>query len=273
MTARTEDFYAIPMLYDVLHWPGTADEVRALQRIAEDHTQGPARPGRGPEPHTWLEPACGTGRYIRVAASLGVRAIGIDNSPQMIDYARRRIATRRYRHLAEFFLADMTSFTTHTGPHVADFAFNTINSIRHLYSDRDMLDHFQQVREALRPGGVYAVGISLSAYGVEAPSEDTWTGARGRLHVTQVVQYEPPASPPASSPADRLEHVYSHLTVERPTGTEHIDSTYALRTYDTQQWDTLLRRAGFVRTAAVDEEGRPAEVTEPGYAIHILGPD
>src|SRR5512140_1066353 len=89
--------YADPLVYDILATPGTARELNVLQRIASRWVEG-ANAGR--EPRRWLEPACGTGRYLRLAAARGLRVTGFDASPAMVGYARATLARRGLSTLA-----------------------------------------------------------------------------------------------------------------------------------------------------------------------------
>ena len=247
-----QDFYDDPSIYDILHTPGTASEVDGLERISLRFA-----PGR-PERHVWLEPACGTARHLRVAAGRGRRVMGFDLSPAMIAYARARLASLGLAGRAELFVADMASFET---PRRAHFAFNMINTIRHLPSDRALRDHLAAVGASLVPGGIYAVGLGFTDPR-EQPSEDVWEAARGRCRVRQVVQYLPPPS------GSRRERVISHLEVVRPGSSRHIDSTYDLRTYTRAQWRRVVAGSPLVEEAVVGEHGRLVE--SDGYAIRIL---
>lgn len=256
-----QGFYDEPVLYDVLHGAGTAAEVTGLQRLC-------VRLGlnaRGP----WLEPACGSGRYLRVAAARGVRIAGFDLSEAMVEYARRGLG-RLDAGLWRVGIASMEGFDA--GELASgwrfELAFNPINTIRHLDSDNAMLEHLRRVHVALRPGGVYAVGLSMSVYGVEQASEDVWEGARGSLRVKQIVQYTP-----ARGGRDRIEQVHNVLEVTRPTGTQIVPSSYALRSYDRSQWDAIIARSSFELIGCADEAGEsmePLAEGAPGYAIWLL---
>ncbi len=260
MDAGAVGFYADPMAYDILHGPGTTDEVRGLELVAGRFVTGEAREG------WWLEPGCGSARLMRIAAMRGHRVVGFDLSEAMVEYARGRLKSAGVAGRGRVFVGDMESFVGRACPEGScGFAFCTINSIRHLMSDDALLRHLGEVRRALLPGGVYAVGMSVTAYGMEEPSEDIWTGARGRCRVTQMVQYEP------AEPVERVERVFSHLTVERGEREEHFDSAYGLRSYSLSEWREVIGRSGFEIVGVVDEEGEDWEAGETGYRVWVLG--
>jgi SAM-dependent methyltransferase len=275
--ARSADFYRIPEIYDILHAPGTAREVRVLERLVRRYGAGEAGSGG----LTWLEPACGTGRYLRALVGRGHRAIGFDLSPEMVEYARADPAEATAGGRLIVFRADMTRFARplaralgergRSAPPCVDAAFCLINSLRHLGTDAAVLAHLRQVAGALRPGGVYLVGLSLAMYEVEVPSEDVWEGRRDGVRVQQVVQYEPAHG---STGAARAERVVSHLTVTSGRGgsrrVEHIDSKYTLRSYNREQWLRLLSRCGLEAAAVVDDEGKKIRQPVLGYAVYVL---
>lgn len=245
----------MPLVYDTLHMPGTASEAAGLVTIADRYAP------RGP----MLEPACGSGRYLRELARLGVRTIGFDTDPGMVGFARER--AQRLAPAPAIFEARMERFMDAPGapkPGSIAMAFNPINTIRHLDTDDAMLEHLGEMARALKPRGVYVVGASLTIRELEQPSEDVWEGSRGRLRVKQVVSYLP------GIPAERFERVVSHLEITRPSGVEHVDCVYDLRTYTLDEWHDLIARAGWRIEAIVDEEGLPIEHLEMGYGLFVL---
>lgn len=254
-------FYDDPAVYDVLSTPGTAAEVDGLERIARRFAPAP-----DPARHRWrwLEPASGTGRYLRVLARRGHRAVGFDRSPAMVGYARERLRRLGLGRRTRVFAADMTSFAALLGRERFDIAFNLVNTIRHLESDAAMRAHFREVARALRPGGIYVVGIHLSRYGEHLPEEDVWSARRGRVLVRQLVQYLPPER------GGRTELVVSHLAIERPSGTEHRDAKYGLQCYDAGQWSRLLATTPFRHEATVTRRGEPIAVRGVPYALDVL---
>lgn len=260
-TGAHTTLYADASLYDILHTPGTAWEVDGLQRIAAAHL--PTKLRGGP----WLEPACGTGRYLRLLARREQRCIGFDLLPAMVEYARARFDRLGLGRTARVFEADMTGFERALPSGVAGrvpFAFNLINTFRHLHSDADAHRHLGAVSRVLKPGGVYAVGVSTTMHGVEQPSEDVWTARRGVTSVTQTVQYLP------AEADDRIETVISHLEAERPSGRAHFDDVYTLRSYTPEQWASLIGASALELDAIVNERGEAIDPPMVGYGVYLL---
>lgn len=257
------DFYSDAELYDILHAPGTAADLRGLLRVCRQFV-GPVRGTR------WLEPACGTGRYLIAAAGRGVRGMGFDLEAGMVRYAKAQARGAGMGRRVRFFRADMRDFDRQPRLGTFDLAFNLINTIRHLGSDAAMLAHLRGVAAVLAPGGCYAVGLHLCAYGGETETEDVWEGRRGGVRVQQVVQYIPPLGPRGEGA--RAERVISHLTVTRRGAVTHLDSTYALRGYNLAQWTALLDRAGWVVEGVTSGAGEARAPVDGGYFIFVLRP-
>lgn len=258
------DLYRLPDIYDILHTPETAAEVDGLQRTFDIH--GP-RPKGKPR---WLEPACGTARYLRVAAGRGIRVTGIDSSAEMIDYAQDLFARRHLK--GDLILGDITKLDDLVEPDAFDFAFCPINSIRHIETHAGMKRHLEGIARALRPGGVYAVGLNLGGFDedsgcpLEHPSEDVWEATRGAVSLHQLITYEPP-----TEPGDRFEQVRSVITITRGRQEpEQIIGGYKLRTYTAAQWDTLVNRSPLEPAGIVDDKGDPAPHVGIGYAVRLL---
>ena len=261
-TPASQCFYADAGVYDLLHAKGTAAEIDALEKV-RDYFGAKA-------PDVWLEPACGSGRLLRVAAkrSTDRRVIGFDREEGMVRYAEHRAKLAGLANRHKLFIAEMTDFAPRIKPGTVGFAFNPINTIRHLESDRDILAHFDQMARVLSPGGVYVVGVSLSMYGCEMPSEDVWIGRRGRVSVKQVVNF----IPPDNGAGERMELVYSHMTVTTPKGEREISSSYRLRTYSLKQWKSVIGRSALQSVGFADMLGDKAKPEEPGYGLWALAP-
>lgn len=251
-------FYGDAVVYDILHASGTAAEARAIEAIAAELTGHPG-------PYTILEPACGTARHLRWLARSNHHGIGFDLADHMIADARHRAERAGIADRLTLFTADMTDFAARM-PRKADIAFNLINTIRHLPDDASMLAHFEQVHAALKRRAAYVIGLSTTIYGIEQPSEDIWTGARGPCRVIQTANYLPP-DPPA-----RTETVISHILVETPGGDDHRDCTFTLRTYSLEELLNLFDRSCMRLDRVLDDEGVPMAPPTLGYALFVLRP-
>lgn len=252
------DPYALPSVYDVLHTPGTAGEADLLEGLVRRHD------APGGSRRRWLEPACGTGRYLRVLAGRGHRVTGFDVDPGMLAYARKTLLRRGLQRRATVFQADMAAFADRLPEASHHVAFQTVNTLRHLLDARAVRQHFEDMARVLERGGLYIVGISLSRYDDEEPSEDVWTARRGGCSVRQIVQYLPPER------RARRETVLSHLQVDRPSGRTYHDSHYELRSYDEAQWRSVVRQSGFERLGAIDDLGVDVGDRVVNYQLEVL---
>jgi SAM-dependent methyltransferase len=255
------DFYADPVVYDILAAPGTESELDVLESVVGAW----AAPVTGPR--LWLEPACGTGRCLRGWAARGQRVFGFDVSRTMVADARRRLQRRGLADHAEVRVADMADCGDLLPPGTVDVAYLPDNSFRHLPDDAAALGHLDGMAKLLRPGGIYVVGISLTNPEGEEPDEDVWTASRGGIRVTRVVNYLPPES---GAPGPRLERVISHLVVQRSGREEHRDHVYDLRTYTPRQWEQLLAGSGLRRLDSLDRLGTPRAGRDLLYQLEVL---
>ena len=257
LATEAPGFYDDPTIYDILHSPGTGQEVEVLECLHARHL--PER-----DDGIWLEPACGSGRFLRVLAGRDRRVAGFDLSSSMIRYARQRLRSLGLQSRARLRVADMSSFAPQFEAESVSVAFNTINTIRHLTDDASFRAHFEQMAQVLRPDGIYVVGISISAYDQEEASEDTWEGARGSCRVRQVVQYIPPTR------RERVEEVYSHLAITRPRGTETRDDRYGLRAFNRRQWRKLLLSSKLEILEVTSDRGEAMQDHDGNYFLYVL---
>lgn len=262
------DPYSWPEWYDVLHAPGTVREAAALIRVARAFVG--ERAVRG----SWLECGCGTARYGRALLSKGVaRYVGVDLHPAMVAAARERVRAAGFGRMARIIDGDMRDLRNvrATGRSAFDVAFCLDNSVRHLLSDRAMVDHLRSVLEALRTGGVYIVGIGLRPEGGDAPSEHV-AKAKGRgVTVHAVANYLPPEATARGRDA-RLEKCFVHTTVESKKNVQEQFARYALRTWTPEQWGRIVRASGMEEICVVDERARDLGASRTGYAYRVLRP-
>lgn len=277
--------YSHPRIYDLLHTPGTAEEVNGLELLAQRHTLvRPPRESEGPRGsdapapplarqagiRSWLEPACGTGRYLRVLARRAARRrtptrlVGVDLNEPMLEFAREKVPG------ATFLRADMRSLTPRLlGGKSFDGAFILQNSIRHLQTDSDVVKHLGAVRSCLAPGGVYLVGTSLQPASAFSECDDHYQARRGALRVRDDVQYVPLPS----KRGDGHEQVHSYVTAwrhTRPQPIVEIVSSYRLWCCSPARWARLAARAGFEQVGAFDLDGTDVGIDFGGYAVRVL---
>ncbi|HEY1068027.1 MAG TPA: class I SAM-dependent methyltransferase, partial [Pirellulales bacterium] len=126
-----------------------------------------------------FEPACGTGRLLYRFAEEGYAVSGCDLSEKAVAFCNERLKRKKQPETA--FVGDMADFTL---PEPVDLAFNMINSVRHLPSEKAAEAHIRCMANALAPGGLYVLGLHLTpAPGEDSTEEESWHAARGALAV------------------------------------------------------------------------------------------
>ena len=103
-----------------------------------------------------LELACGTGRVMRMLASLGYQITGIDNSAAMLEKARHKIAAEGLQERVRLVHQDMRDLDV-TGPFA--FAYIVSSSFQHLLTTDDQLDVLARVRRHLVPNGLFLIDL------------------------------------------------------------------------------------------------------------------
>ena len=126
-----------------------------------------------------MEPACGSGRLVAELAHRGYRLTAFDLNPQALGFLRRRLARRHLQ--ATTFAADMSDFRL---ARPLDAAYCPINTFRHLLTEQAARSHLQCVADALRPGGIYVLGLHLLPLDTAQESIERWTERRGQTQVT-----------------------------------------------------------------------------------------
>ena len=134
--------------------------------------------------------------------------------------------------------------------------------LRHLPDDDGVRDHLAATASSLTPGGVYAVGLSLTPPGGSPPEEDVWEAARGGCRVLQVINWEPVG--------ERVERAHVQLVVTRGEREEFISAGYDLRTYSADQWRRLVEASPLTTVASLDLRGRDRADRDLPYQIEIL---
>lgn len=104
-----------------------------------------------------LELGFGTGRVGVPLARAGVEIVGVDRSPQMLAYARRRLRRLRTPHAAALVRGDIRTLP------FADRAFSVVLApygiLQSLLSDRDLAATLRACARVLPPGGWLGVDL------------------------------------------------------------------------------------------------------------------
>lgn len=103
-----------------------------------------------------LEPMCGSGRLLRGFAAAGFVTVGVDASSEMLELAAQHYARHGYE--GEWIRADVRNFDL---DEPCDLAVCPINSLAHLLSRADMLDHLHAMSRNLREGASYWIQLDL----------------------------------------------------------------------------------------------------------------
>lgn len=118
-----------------------------------------------------------------------------------------------------------------------DGAYCTVDTFRHLLSDKLAIDHLRNVARCLKPGGIYVLGTHLLPKGGIKDKIYRWKGSRGKLTVHSSITILDVDS------RMREETIGYTLRV----GKQKYLSIYKLRTYTLRQFHNLLGQAGCFR--------------------------
>ncbi|MFV1965706.1 MAG: cyclopropane-fatty-acyl-phospholipid synthase family protein [Pirellulaceae bacterium] len=217
------DLYDYPRYYDLVFGSDWKAEFRFLTQCFSKHSRATVR--------RVFEPACGTGRLMYRLAKAGYEVSGLDLNPHAVEYCNARLA--RHGFSGSAFIADMTDFQL---PRPVDAAFNTINSFRHLTTERAAQEHLECVARSLRRGGLYILGLHLTPTKVPPTDEESWSARRGSLVVnTRLWTTE-------RDSRRRQERFRMNYDVFTPTKAFRITDEMVFRTYTLTQFRRLLSR-------------------------------
>jgi SAM-dependent methyltransferase len=120
------------------------------------------------EARRFLDIACGPSLQLREIARRVYEAIGLDTSPEMLEYLRKKADEERLR--IETVEADMTDFRLEKK---ADFAFTMMGSLN-VESNQKFLDHLDSVAASLNRGGLYFIQNQKVDW-TRLDTEQSWT--------------------------------------------------------------------------------------------------
>lgn len=216
-----DNLYDYPRYYDLVFGSDWKAEFDFLTAAFERFVKGRVR--------RVFEPACGTGRLLYRLAVAGYRVSGLDLNPRAVAYCNQRLARRGFAE--SVFCGDMADFEL---PRPVDAAFNMINSFRHLLSEAQAAAHFRCMAAALRPGGVYVLGLHLTPTEGTPLEEESWSARRGHLGInTHLKTFDLDLK-------RRTERCKMTMNVYLPTRAFDIVDELVFRTYTWPQMRKLL---------------------------------
>ena len=266
----SDPFASIARFYD-LDLDGFDEDVALYLDLA-------ARPGASGHDANVLELGCGTGRVTAALAEAGLRTVGVDLSPAMLDIARGRVQGLPVR-LVEGDMRDLA----------LGERFNTVliplGGLQHLVTVDEIAAAFATVAAHLAPGGRAAVDV-------ESPHPDDWlpgprpllqhwtrplgadgpgevSGMPSGVIVTKLVAVE-------GRPAEALRLVTYHCDVQPPEGPlQRVTQQFPLRVITAGELELAARLARLRVTAWYgDYDGAPVrEGDERLIAVFEHDPD
>lgn len=221
------NLYDYPRYYDLVFGSDWKAEYDFLLACFAKHAKGKVR--------RLFEPACGTGRLLYRFAKAGYEVGGNDLNEKAIDYCNARLRRHGLPFSGE--VGDMSDFHPRFAGRrkKADAMFNTINSFRHLSTQRQAEDHLRCVAAGLRQGGIYLLGLHLTpARGEPTADEESWAARRGHLGVlSRMWTIE-------TNRRKRQETVGMTFDVYTPSESFRLENRIAFRTYTSRQMDDLI---------------------------------
>jgi SAM-dependent methyltransferase len=228
------NWYDYPQYVDLLFRKETRREADFVETLAEP---GPSATGARLR---ILDIGCGGGRLVCELAKRGHDVTGLDLSRPALRYLQKRLDRRGLR--GTLLHADMADFAL---PQPVDVAINTWNTFRHLLTEAAARCHFARVERALRPGGLFILGLHLLPLDVAEEDEERWSARHGRTRVNATLRVL------GMDRRRRLERLRLSLRVCGPRCDFRLRSEFAFRLYTPAQLRRFLERQRGFEVAGV----------------------
>jgi SAM-dependent methyltransferase len=185
-----------------------------------------------------LDLACGEGTFAVSASRLGFRLTGLDQSGEMLEFARRRAHDAEVN--VSLVRADMRAV-----PFVGRFDLVTCwyDSLNYILKQRELVAAFRDVAKALRPGGLFIFDMN-TAHGLAVEwRENPCYVQRDTDAVFEVHRQEYDFE-------GGIAHMHITGFIRDGTGWERIDEHHYERAYTQESIRESLGDAGFQMLAA-----------------------
>jgi SAM-dependent methyltransferase len=187
---------------------------------------------------TVLEPGCGSGRMLEALADRGCQVVGIDNSPQLLELARRRLGTR-----GEVLEEDMTQFDL---GRTFDGAVCPINTLLHL-SPAELGRHLPRMAQHLERRARYLVQVGLVEAGQEPFAGSQWEASRGETSLkVDWIDEELDLVRGTSRQRSRIE------VLSWPRSRELDEEVHEMTAWTPATWAAAIEASPFEQTATYD---------------------
>jgi len=217
------DLYDYPVYYDLIFGSDWRAEFDFLTGCFDRFARRPVR--------RIFEPACGTGRLLYRMAQAGHEVSGNDLNANAINFCNKRFKKKGFPETAV--VQDMADFKL---KRKVDAAFNTINTFRHLPTEKLALSHLQCMADSLVKGGLYILGLHLIPSTAGRLEDEAWHARRGNLAVNTYMWSK------GIDNKKRMEYLGLKIDVYTPTKHMKIEDEMLYRTYTARQMTSLLKK-------------------------------
>jgi len=229
------NWYDLPAYYDVSFSYEMSDELAFLKNVFKKYSNS-SQP-------KLLEPACGTGRLIIPLIREGFDCSGFDLNKNALLYLDEKL-NRNQLH-ANVFYDDMINFTTHRK---YDGIYCTVDTFRHLLTEKEARQHLLCVSKALKKNGIYVLGLHLLSKEKKIDRLTRWTARRGRLTIKTIM------SMIKLDKNKRRETLEVELKIKAKERNNSYTSVYQLRTYTLFQLMKILKSLPELEIISVYDE-------------------
>lgn len=225
--AEYTTLYHLAHYYDVAFRRDVSDQIAFFSALFERHTGRPLG--------SLLDIACGPGYHAIAAAQMGMRGVGLDLMPEMIEYAQTHMPPGIE---VEWIAADMREFQL-SAP--VDMAISLFDSIDALTKNADVIRHFRSVANNLSPDGLYLIqhthprDCNLSYY-----PRFHYGGERDGTRV----EVEWAVNSPTFNLVDEVAHVDIELHIFENGGEQVIYDSAVERIFSPQEFQLLADASG-----------------------------
>jgi SAM-dependent methyltransferase len=128
-----------------------------------------------------LDAPCGAGRHVRAFAAAGMRAMGMDLSPALLQSAKESSACASEN--CGYFRGDLRALPVKSA--ACDLVTNLFSSFGYFDSDEQNFDVLQELSRVIRPGGYLVLDFMNAAFVKEHLEQHSERKSAAGCHVTE----------------------------------------------------------------------------------------